>query len=150
MVTNFNHWLSNRHMLVTEFVPVISFFNSCPRRGNWSFVSLNERPYLIIRLNLMILFLQSLQLKTADFNNCGWGCHNPQFSAENHGFQSKTADFSFKKPRIMVENRRFWPKTVDFLVSEFKTKELFVSFQSRERIQRVSMFFSFFLFCGVV
>ena len=33
---------------------------------------------------------------------------------------------------------------MDFLVSEFKTNKLFVSFQSRERIQRVRMFFFFF------
>ena len=52
----------------------------------------------------------------------------------------------FIKPQISVENHGFWPKTTDFVVSEFKTKKLFVSFQSRERIQRVSMFFSFFLF----
>ena len=38
----------------------------------------------------------------------------------------------------------FGQKTVDFLVSEFKTNTLFVSFQSRERIQMVRMFFFFF------
>ena len=34
---------------------------------------------------------------------------------------------------------------MDFAVFEFKTRKLFIRFQSRERIQRVSIFFFFFV-----
>ena len=79
------------------------------------------------------------------------------------------ADFAAEEPRIMVEkpwimveNRGLWLKTVDygkktvdlvkttdFAVSEFKITKLFISFQSRERIQRVSIFLLFTFFWGV-
>ena len=115
----------------------------------------NERPYLIKGQKLMILH--------ADFaaENCDYGW-KPRIMVENHGLWSKTMDFGQKlqimvencglwsktadygkKPQIMVKNCRFQSKTVDFAVSEFKTTKLFISFHSRERIQRVSMFFLF-------
>ena len=119
----------------------------------------NERPYLVEALNLMILH--------AVFDGfCGWklrissnvggaNCQNLwfswklQFLAENCRFWPKTADFSWK-PRLsrvklfsFHENHGFWPKTVDFAASEFKTTKLFISFQSREGIQKVSKVFSF-------
>ena len=59
----------------------------------------------------------------------------------------KTVGFG-QKLRILVKNCGFRPKTTDFAVFEFKTRKLFISFQSRERMPRVSIFFSFFLFCG--
>ena len=54
-------------------------------------------------------------------------------------------DYS-QKLQIMVKNCGSQSKTMDFAVSDFKTTKFFISFQSRERIQRVSMFFSFFNF----
>ena len=107
--------------------------------------------------------------------NCGFFVENHGFFAgncgfyKNHRFWPKSMVFSWKpwfssrklwiswKLQISAENHGFWaenckfqPKTIDFVVSEFKTKKLFVSFQSRERIQRVSMFFLFSFFWGGV
>ena len=67
-------------------------------------------------------------------------------------FRLKTADFE-SKSMVFIKTADFGQKTMDFgqkkpdfTVSEFKTSKLIISFQSRERIQRVSMFF--FLFFG--
>ena len=80
---------------------------------------------------------------------------------ENHGLWLETADYG-QKLWILVKNCRLWSKTadcglkpqisvknrMDFAVSEFETIKLLISFQSRERIQRVSMFFLFSFFGG--
>ena len=76
-----------------------------------------------------------LWLKTMDYGQKPW------IMVKNCGLWSKTV--------IMVKNCGFRSKTTDFAVSEFKTTKLFISFQSRERIQRVSIFFLFSFFWGV-
>ena len=112
--------------------------------SNWSFISLNKRPYLIRGLNLMILFcrfcgwIRGFRPKTADFEDCGWGStvkictvfsqklHG--FFAENHAdFLQKTADFLQKTADFI--------KTVDFgqnlqfssWKSRFSSRKLWIS-----------------------
>ena len=96
----------------------------------WSFVSLNERPYLIVRLNLMILFcgfcswIHGFRPKTMDFEDCGWGQlsksvifgQNPQFSAKNCSFLAENCGFH-ENGGFLQKIYGFWLKTVDFVVS---------------------------------
>ena len=134
------------------------FHHRCTLPARVTFIGLSfERPYLIKGLNFMIPTFVDFAAEICSFHQI-------------HGFPSKTTVFS-QKPQIsrvricrfheihsfpsktMVfhdfhENCGFQPKTMDFAVFEFKTRKFFISFQSRERIERVSIFFFFFLFFG--
>ena len=82
----------------------------------------NERPYLIVRLNLMILFCGFHGWKPRILKIVGGAiCQNPWFLAKICSFWPKTTDFQCYnpwfswKPRILAKNHGFSAKTAVFM-----------------------------------
>ena len=118
-----------------------------------------ERPYLIKGKKFMIFCMWFMMDFAAEIHSfcenrrfqelwAGLTGQNPRFSWKPQISSWKTMDFELKTVDFGQKTADFGQKRADFAGFEFKTRKLIISFQSRERIQRLSMFFSFFLFFG--